>query len=630
MEDNMRLFFNEKKFYRIIVASILLSGLLLSCSQQKKPVSENFAYALKHKSDLQLGIYITAHSVRDHLSSPEGRSETLDIFHKNNATLAFVEVYRGGLVVDEKLLKETRDFFRENNIDVIGGIATVPGKDFGVHQEGPLGWFNWQNPKTQNDLEKVVKMAAGIFDVFIIDDFLCTGDTSLESKEAKGDRSWSQYRRDLLSGLSETLFINPAKKINPNITMIIKYPQWYDRFHLFGYDVEREPKLFDKVWVGTETRGQYTQRYGFVQPYEGFINYRWLADISGDKIEGAWFDHGDCDADDFIEQAYQTVLAGAKRINLFHFGDFLKGGHPGQKLLAQQFKQLVTLAEAVAKNPVNGPVGYKPPSSDAGGDLYLMDFIGMFGTSFVPSPVYPQNSKVVFLPTQAAADADILQKIEKSIKNNATLILTSGFIAKAKEGKKIAKLAGIKWPLKTAPLNAAEIIVDGKAQKVEHGLDLEAKIRPAKAKTLLTAKAGKKKIPFFLFNRVNGSKIFTLNSHTFSQQDFDRVGEVLLCPKQLGLLELPQTWAETIRRAFNEPYGVEFNAPLRVSFQILTPSSVVVQNYNKSAVKVSYNTEKIKVKMFKDAFSGKTFTSQNGNAVIELGPRSHVWLKTAE
>ena len=105
---------------------------------------------------------------------------------------------------------------------------------------------------------------------------------------------------------------------------------------------------------------------------------------------------------------------------------------------------------------------------------------------------------------------------------------------------------------------------------------------------------------------------------------------ILLCPKQLGLLELPPSWTETIRQAFNEPYGVEFNAPLRVSFQMLTPSSVVVQNYNKSAVKVSYNIEKIKAKVFKDQFSGKTFTPQNGIVEIELAPRSRVWLKTAE
>ncbi len=614
--------------YYSLITIIFIGGFLFSCAQQKTPLSADFKYALQHKKTLQLGIYITAHSVRNHLSTPEGRREALDIFHKNNATLAFIEVYRGGLVIDERLLKDTRDFFKANDIDVIGGIATVPGKDFGVRQQAQLGWFNWQNPKTQNDLKKVMQTAASVFDVFIIDDFLCTGDTSLESKAAKGNRSWSQYRRDLLTELSQTLFINPAKKINPNITMIIKYPQWYDRFHLFGYDVEKEPKFFDKVWVGTESRGQNTQRYGFVQPYEGFINYRWLAAISGDKIDGAWFDHGDCDADDFIEQAYQSVLAGAKRINLFHYGDFLKGGHAGQKLLSQQFKQLVSLADAVAKNPVNGPVGYKPPSSDAGGDLYLMDYIGMFGISFVPSPVYPEKSKVIFLPTQAASDKDIFGKIQRSITQNKTLIFTAGFIAAAKESKKIAELAGVKWPLKITPLNAEKIIVNGKTEPLKHGLDMEVNLRTQKAKPLLTALVDGKKVPFLLINNIKGAKIYTLNSHTFSQDDFKRVGEVLLCPKPLGLLELPPSWADAFRYAFNKPYNIDFDAPTRVSLQILTPSSFVIQNYNKSSVKIRYGSNTLKAERLTDAFSDNNFSVKNHSVEVELPPRSRIWLKT--
>jgi hypothetical protein len=100
---------------------------------------------------------------------------------------------------------------------------------------------------------------APIFDSFIVDDFLCTADTSLESKATKGERSWSQYRRDLLAELQSSLFIDPLRKVNPDIDMIIKYPQWYDRFHLFGYDVVRETELYDQVWVGTETRNMNTQ-----------------------------------------------------------------------------------------------------------------------------------------------------------------------------------------------------------------------------------------------------------------------------------------------------------------------------------------------------------------------------------
>ena len=303
-----------KKVFRktdhiILVASVIfLLTALLACMPQTEEIDDLFTYAQERITDLRFSSYITAHSIRDHLSTMEGRREALSLFRCNGITKAYVEVYRGGLTIDKQVLIDVKEFFEKNNIDVVGGIATVPGKDFGVRQEAPLGWFNWQNQKTQDDLKEVMLMSAEVFDEFIIDDFLCTGDTSAESKSAKGDRSWSQYRMDLLSDLSSKLFIDPAKQVNQNITMIIKYPQWYDRFHLFGYDVVREPAVFDKVWVGTESRGQYTQRYGFVQPYEGFVNFRWLASLSQGKISGAWFDHGDCDADDFIEQAYQSVI----------------------------------------------------------------------------------------------------------------------------------------------------------------------------------------------------------------------------------------------------------------------------------------------------------------------------------
>jgi len=153
-------------------------------------------------------------------------------------------------------------------------------------------------------------------------------------KAAKGNRSWDEYRRALLTELAQCVFIGPAKQVNPDITMIVKYPQWYDRFHLFGYDTKTLPELFDKVWVGTETRGRNTQRFGFVQPYEVFVNYHWLADIAGEKIGGAWFDHGDCAEHDFINQAYTSVLAG---------------------------------------------------------DMYIMDFLGMLGIPIVPVHKFPIN-----------------------------------------------------------------------------------------------------------------------------------------------------------------------------------------------------------------------------------------------
>ena len=108
--------------------------------------------------------------------------------------------------------EQVRDFLRRYDFRVAGGIATVPGRDFGVCGNSSLKWFNWQNEKPQRDLEGVMRTAAQVFDEFIIDDVSCTADTSQESDAARQGRSWSDYRRDLLAALSTKVFIGPARR----------------------------------------------------------------------------------------------------------------------------------------------------------------------------------------------------------------------------------------------------------------------------------------------------------------------------------------------------------------------------------------------------------------------------------
>jgi len=175
--------------------------------------------------DLRLGVYFTSDSVHKMASDPEARTKALAIFKPLHISHVFIEIYRSGDIVDRTTLESVRDFFQSNGFKVTGGIATVPGGDVGVHEEGPLGWFNWQNPKTQEDIRRIVSNAAPVFDELIVDDFFCTGDVSAESAAAKGDRPWSDYRRDLMVGLAKTVIINPAKAANPNIRVIIKFPQ---------------------------------------------------------------------------------------------------------------------------------------------------------------------------------------------------------------------------------------------------------------------------------------------------------------------------------------------------------------------------------------------------------------------
>ena len=615
------------KKIKIASALFLLSlGLIFSCSENNHKIDDLFTYAKTRSDDLKLSVYIVSWEIESLLTTDAGRREAVSIIRCNGITKVILETYRDGISVDKALLIKLRDFFQKNGIEVIGGIALRPGKDFGVLQDGPLGWLNWQNPKTERDVKEKIEMSASIFDELMVDDFLCTSDTSLESKTAKGDRSWSEYRRDLLSEFSDNIIIGPAKKINPNIKVIIKFPQWYDRFHLFGYDPEREPLLYDKVWIGTETRGQYTQRYGFVQPYEGFISYRWMKDIAGSKLGGGWFDHGDCDKTDFIEQAYQTVAAGAKEIILFSYGVFAQG-HEGHHLLRTQFHQLADLAKHVNTNPVEGISGYKPIHSGAGGDLYIMDFIGSLGIPIIPCHRYPQNAPVVFLPTQAAADKKILSKIEKSLSNNTTIIFTTGFLANAADGKKLAALAGIKYPITTAPITANSILVDGNFENISIGLDLEASIQIVNGKSLLKAKVGENSIPFLVKSNQTNANIFTLNSHTFSQEDFDKVGEVLLCPKPSGLLEIPKKWANTIRNIFTSKLNFELNAATRISVQPTGKAGWIFHNYNKTTQNISLVKQNLGEKKVLNGFTGKVLNTDNDTLNLRLEPRSRMWVK---
>ncbi len=606
---------------KYIILGILMLFMISSCKRPAPRVQDNFEFAKLHINELQLSVYITAHTIDRLLSSEGGRREAISLMRANGITKVYIEVYRSGLVVSTELLTLVKDYFSNNGFEVVGGIATVPGKDFGVRQEGQLGWFNWQNPKTQNDLKQVMLDVAPIFDTFIIDDFLCTGDTSLESKAAKGEQEWSDYRRNLMTGLAKSIFIDPAKSVNPDINMIIKYPQWYDRFHMHGYDVESGPKLFDRVWVGTESRGQYTQRFGFVQPYEGFVNYRWIASLSGDKIGAAWFDHGDCDRLDFIEQAYQSVLAGAKELVIFNYGSFVSG-HAGHHLLRMDFEKLATLAKTITLNPVQGIAAYKPPSSDAGGDLYIMDFIGMFGIPLIPESSYPDQAQTIFLPTQAATDPEIVSKVESSLQQGARIFMTAGFLSKLKDGDKLISKAGISTPvLKQLP--ADQIIIDGTIEALERPLDLEAEFDVTNATIVLNAKVGNADIPFL--TKSKDGQIYVLNSHTFSQADFDAVGEVLLCPRQLGLLDLPKSWANSIRLAFNEKLNISLNAPTRVTMQTLQNGDIVIHNYNKSEAKIELSGKDFNG--YVDAFNNLELEKTSTSISIDMKPRSRVWLR---
>ncbi len=86
------------------------------------------------------------------------------------------------------------------------------------------------------------------------------------------------------------MMLKPARAVQPSFRLIIKIPQWYDRLQEYGYDPARMTAASDRIWVGTETRNPETGSGGYVQPTEGYVNFRWLSSVAGSRTGGAWFD----------------------------------------------------------------------------------------------------------------------------------------------------------------------------------------------------------------------------------------------------------------------------------------------------------------------------------------------------
>jgi hypothetical protein len=128
-----------------------------------------------------------------------------------------------------------------------------------------------------------------------------------------------------------------------------------------------------------------------------------------------------------------------------------------------------------------------------------------------------------------------------------------------------------------------------------------------------------------------------LNTHTYSQTDFDVVGEVLLCPRPLGLLDINGPPLSTLRKAF----GVTaFEGPSCITyhpFGSAGPGNCVIQNFNEKAVDVTitFNIEKDKSNKFVEAFSGKTIdvSRTDGNRIklnMPIPARSRVWIRRVD
>ena len=262
------------------------------------------------------------------LSTPEGRAKAIAWWKEHGFTKLWLESYRHGESVSTERLIEERDAFRQAGFEVCGMITPTSLSDPRPGDKGRKFWVTcWSDPKARERLRAESARAAKIFDTVILDDFLfspcddrcprCKAD-----KAARGIADWSAYRRTVLFEACERDILPAAKAANPKAHFIIKYPCWYRSYAQRGYSPERQANLFGECWIGTETRDANPE------PLQACWIMAWMDKITEGRCGGGWYDALDCGPEKFVEQAYYTILGGAKE-SFVHCYDYLIAENPG-------------------------------------------------------------------------------------------------------------------------------------------------------------------------------------------------------------------------------------------------------------------------------------------------------------
>ncbi len=378
----------------------------------------------------------------------------------------YLETHRDMTVIDEESLVSIIDFFKSRGIKTAGGITIT------VSEPNNFETYCYTNEEHRKKLKQIVEMTARHFDELILDDFFYTSCKCKKCIAAKGEKSWSQFRMDLLSEAARTLIVNPAKTVNPKIKVVIKYPNWYEHFQGLGFDLERGPKIFDGIYTGTETRDSVmTDQH--LQEYQSYQIIRYFENIAPGKNGGGWVDtYASNTADRYAEQLWLTLLAKAPEITMF---DYMQMGLPVTKQLrgawqgtgtSFDFDDMVkpyldgdkykkdanmALVAATALEQIDEvleylgtPVGlksYKPFHST--GDDFLHNFIGMIGIPIDLYSEFPSEDKAILLTESAKFDPDIINRIKRQLMADKDVIITSGLLH-ALEGKGIEDIVELR------------------------------------------------------------------------------------------------------------------------------------------------------------------------------------------
>jgi hypothetical protein len=573
------------RFIRAILAVVIAASLPNVAAAQSP----------RHQSayrNFKAAIYITVGDTRRLADPATFEREFARVASQLKFDKVYVEAYRDRQFASDAELETVKRAFAAKGIETAGGITLAAGGS-----SGQFGTFDYEIPADRAEAERAVRTIARHFDEVILDDFFFYTSKSDADIAAKGRRSWTQYRLDTMLTASRDLVMRPARQENPRVKLIIKYPNWYEHFHGLGYDLDRQAKMFDAIYTGTETRDPVITDQ-LLQQYESYEIFRYLSNVRpGGGNLGGWVDTFSVRAiDRYAEQLWDTLFAKAPEIMLFNWHPMAEaasappGARPwaangptsftwkaGQGGWARGASQALTGADAVL-GELGRPVGiasYRPPH--ATGEDFLHNYIGNLGVPIELYPEYPASARTILLTQSAAADPDIIAKIQRSLASGAKVVVTSGFLS-ATEGRGFSDLAEWQATGHTIAIdqyfdgfgagNGTELKQPGKTAAV---LFPEIRFYTNDSWGIIRGVAANKGFPIVLMNRISKGTLY-----------------LWTMPENFGdLYALPQPMVTRIKDYLFADSPVRIDAPDHVALFTYDNGAFVIENYRDDAARVS-------------------------------------------
>ena len=412
-------------------------------------------------TNFEVSIYIPV-GVVESFSDPQKLADDWACIRRQlKVDKVYIEVQRDRRVADDQLLEQVKKFFVDHGVKVAGGMALSDGSIGGQFQS-----FCYTDPNDRAFIKHTAEVAARHFDEVIQDDFFFVNTKNDSDIAAKGDKSWSEFRRGLMDDVAENLIVKPAKAVNPRVKMVVKFPNWYEHFQGLGYDLDREPKIFDGIYTGTETRDPViTDQH--LQAYESYQIMRYFENIKPGGNGGGWVDtYSIRYLDRYPEQLWDTAFAKAHEITLFEWSAMSRPIEKGDRAAWQNmptsfdYDQMIKATPDATTARVAGcsleqvdaflgqlgrPIGiasYKPYQST--GEDFLHNYLGMIGIPIDLHPEFPTNANLVLLTECAGADPDIVTKIENQLRAGKKVVMTSGLL-RALQGHGIEDILDLRY-----------------------------------------------------------------------------------------------------------------------------------------------------------------------------------------